>query len=99
PNVIVIFTDDQGYADLGVQNILSDVKTPNIDKLAHNGVRFTHGYVTSPQCTPSRAAMVTGQYQQRFGVDENRFTPIPSHVKTLGNRFQQQGYKTGFVGK
>jgi len=99
PNVIVIFTDDQGYADLGVQNILSDVKTPNIDKLANNGVRFTHGYVTSPQCTPSRAAMVTGQYQQRFGVDENRFTPIPSHVKTLGNRFQQQGYKTGFVGK
>jgi len=99
PNVIVIFTDDQGYADLGVQNILSDVKTPNIDKLAHNGVRFTHGYVTSPQCTPSRAAMVTGQYQQRFGVDENRFTPIPSEVKTLGNRFQQLDYKTGFVGK
>lgn len=99
PNVIVIFTDDQGYADLGIQGQLSDIKTPNIDNLAHNGVRFTHGYVTSPQCTPSRAAMHTGQYQQRFGVDENRFTPIPSEVKTLGDRFKTLGYKTGMVGK
>jgi arylsulfatase A-like enzyme len=99
PNVIVIFTDDQGYADLGVQGQISDIKTPNIDKLAHNGVRFTHGYITAPQCTPSRAAMHTGQYQQRFGVDENRFAPIPKDVKTLGDRFQKLGYKTGMVGK
>ena len=99
PNVIVIFTDDQGYADLSVQGQVSDVKTPNIDKLAQNGVRFTHGYVTSPQCTPSRAAMHTGQYQQRFGVDENKFTPIPKGVETLGDRFKKLGYKTGMVGK
>jgi arylsulfatase A-like enzyme len=99
PNVIVIFTDDQGYADLGVQMQVDDVKTPSIDKLAANGVRFTHGYVTSPQCTPSRAAMITGQYQQRFGVDENKFTPIPKGVETLGDRFQKLGYKTGMVGK
>jgi arylsulfatase A-like enzyme len=99
PNVIVIFTDDQGYADLGIQGQLSDIKTPNIDMLAHNGVRFTHGYVTSPQCTPSRAAMHTGQYQERFGVDENKFTPMPKEVKTLGERFNTLGYKTGMVGK
>jgi arylsulfatase A-like enzyme len=99
PNVIVIYTDDQGYADLGVQGQVDDVKTPNIDQLAHNGVRFTHAYVTSPQFTPSRAAMVTGQYQQRFGVDENKFTPIPERVETLGNRFKKLGYKTGMVGK
>ncbi|WP_416305702.1 sulfatase-like hydrolase/transferase [Neptunicella sp. SCSIO 80796] len=99
PNIIVIFTDDHGYADLGVQNQLSDVITPNIDNLANNGVRFTHGYVTAPQCTPSRAAMITGQYQQRFGVDENKFTPIPIGVETLGNRFQNLGYQTGMVGK
>ena len=48
PNVIVIFTDDQGFSDLGVQNVLSDVKTPNIDQLAANGVRMTNGYVTAP---------------------------------------------------
>ncbi|MBC3764922.1 sulfatase-like hydrolase/transferase [Neptunicella marina] len=99
PNVIVIYTDDQGYADLGVQNQLTDIKTPNIDRLANNGVRFTNGYVTAPQCTPSRAAMVTGQYQERFGVEENVFTPIPKGVKTLGDRFQSLGYKTGLVGK
>ncbi|NCP65663.1 MAG: sulfatase-like hydrolase/transferase [Paraglaciecola sp.] len=99
PNVIIIFTDDQGYADLGVQGQVEDIKTPNIDNLAKNGVLFTDGYVTSPQCTPSRAAMVTGQYQQRFGVDENKFTPLPLETKTLGNRFKNLGYKTGLVGK
>lgn len=60
PNLIVIFTDDQGYADLGAQNILNDIHTPNIDKLAANGAIYTNGYITAPQCTPSRAAMVTG---------------------------------------
>jgi arylsulfatase A-like enzyme len=99
PNVIVIFTDDQGYADAGVQEQLNDLKTPNIDQLAHNGVRFTHGYVTAPQCSPSRAAMLTGQYQQRFGVDSNDFTPMPLSVTTLGERFKSLGYKTGIVGK
>ena len=99
PNVIIIFTDDQGYADLGVQGQENDVKTPNIDQLAHNGVRFTQGYVTAPQCSPSRASMLTGQYQQRFGVDSNDFTPLPLDVETLGERFKSLGYKTGVVGK
>jgi arylsulfatase A-like enzyme len=99
PNVIVIFTDDQGFSDLGVQNVLSDVKTPNIDQLAANGVRMTNGYVTAPQCTPSRAGMISGQYQQRFGVDDNRYTPMPLDVVTLGEHFQALDYKTGMTGK
>ncbi|MBN7820455.1 sulfatase [Bowmanella yangjiangensis] len=99
PNVVIIFTDDQGYADLGIQGSRQDLKTPNIDKLASLGTRFSHGYVTSPQCTPSRAGLVSGQYQQRFGVDENRFTPMPLDIDTIGSRFQRLGYKTGMIGK
>jgi arylsulfatase A-like enzyme len=99
PNLIVIFTDDQGYADVGAHNIVSDINTPNIDKLAANGVLFSNGYITAPQCTPSRAGMITGVYQQRFGVDDNRYTPIPENVITMGDRFSELGYTTGLVGK
>jgi hypothetical protein len=60
PNLIVIFTDDQGYADVGAHNVVNDIETPNIDKLAANGVLFSNGYITAPQCTPSRAGMSTG---------------------------------------
>ncbi|MEY4298822.1 MAG: Arylsulfatase precursor, partial [Verrucomicrobiota bacterium] len=67
PNVIVIISDDQGYADLGLHNFRKDIKTPNLDQLARGGVLFTDGYVTAPQCSPSRAGMLTGRYQQRFG--------------------------------
>ena len=99
PNVIVFFTDDQGFADLGIQDQLDDIQTPNIDNIATQGVRFTHGYVTAPQCTPSRAGLISGQYQQRFGVDDNRFTPMPLDVITLGQRFIELDYATGMVGK
>lgn len=99
PNVIFIFTDDMGYADVGVQKQRDDVKTPHIDSIAANGAKMTNGYVTAPQCTPSRAALLTGQYQQRFGVDDNRYTPMPLDVKTLGQYFQEMGYATGMVGK
>jgi arylsulfatase A-like enzyme len=99
PNLIVIFTDDQGYADVGAHNVVNDIETPNIDKLAANGVLFSNGYITAPQCTPSRAGMITGMYQQRFGVDDNRYTPIPKNVVTMGERFSDLGYTTGLVGK
>lgn len=66
--------DDQGYADIGAYNKVSDIKTPNIDNLAYTGVRLTDGYVTSPQCSPSRAALMTGKYPQKFGFDDNRST-------------------------
>ena len=99
PNLVVVFTDDQGYADVGAHNIVNDIETPNIDKLAARGALFTNGYITAPQCTPSRAAMITGVYQQRFGVDDNRYTPIPKNVVTMGQRFSELGYTTGLVGK
>lgn len=61
PNIIFILTDDHGYADLGCQGIVDDVKTPFIDELAAGGVRMTNGYSTAPQCSPSRAGLMTGR--------------------------------------
>ncbi len=99
PNIIVVFTDDQGYADLGVQGVVNDIRTPNIDDLASDGVRMTSGYVTAPQCTPSRAALMTGKYQQRFGLDDNRNTPLSLDETTLAERLGDIGYTTGMAGK
>lgn len=98
-NILVIFTDDQGYADLGVSGILGDVHTPNLDQLAADGVRLTSGYATAPQCTPSRAGLLTGRYQQKFGLDDNTNTPMPLTQSTLANRLQDAGYATGMAGK
>jgi len=71
PNVIVIFSDDHGWADLGCQGVPRDVRTPNLDAVAKGGVRATNGYVTAPQCVPSRAGLLAGRYQNRFGVESN----------------------------
>src|SRR5262245_10158344 len=70
PNVIVLLADDLGYADLGVHGC-KDVPTPHIDSIAKNGVRFTNGYVSCPYCSPTRAGLLTGRYQQRFGHEYN----------------------------
>src|SRR5512142_618968 len=70
PNVLLIVADDLGYADLGVQGC-KDVPTPNIDSIAKGGVRFTNGYVSCPVCSPTRAGLLTGRYQQRFGHEFN----------------------------
>ena len=99
PNIIVIFTDDQGYADIGIHAQVSDVKTPNIDALAMGGVRMTSGYVTAPQCIPSRAGLITGRYQQRFGTDQNGTRPLPLGEKTIADKMQAAGYVTGMAGK
>ncbi len=99
PNIVVFFTDDQGFADLGIQNQLSDLKTPFIDGIAKAGITASQAYVTAPQCTPSRAGLHTGRYQQKFGVDDNRFTPLPLDVVTIGDRMSALGYTTGMVGK
>jgi arylsulfatase A-like enzyme len=99
PNIIVVFTDDQGYADLGANGVADDIKTPHIDKLADDGVRMTAGYVTAPQCTPSRAALLTGRYQQKFGLDDNSLNPLPIDQPTIANRLQDAGYQTGMAGK
>ena len=69
PNIIIFFADDLGYGDVGYQG--GDLPTPHIDSIAHNGVRFTDGYVTCPVCAPSRAGLLTGRYQQRFGFSDN----------------------------
>jgi arylsulfatase A-like enzyme len=104
PNVVLIVADDLGYADLGVQGS-PDVLSPNIDSLAASGVRFTDGYVSAPDCSPTRAALMTGRYQQRFGHERSPRRPSPPGVglpleeTTLADRFRTAGYVTGLVGK
>ncbi len=99
PNVIVILTDDQGWADLSCQGEVPDVRTPHIDALADRGVRCLAGYITAPQCSPSRAGLITGRYQQRYGIDTIPDVPLPLEAVTLAERVAPLGYRTGFVGK
>jgi arylsulfatase A-like enzyme len=94
PNVIVILADDMGYADLGSQEVRKDLKTPNLDALAANGVRCTAGYITSPQCSPSRAGLITGCYQQRYGIDTIPDVPLPREAVTQSARLISQPRQT-----
>jgi len=73
PNIVVILADDLGYADLGCQGC-QDIPTPHIDLIAQAGVRFTDGYATHPVCSPSRAGLMSGRYQHRFGFEYNRLS-------------------------
>lgn len=98
PNILVIFTDDHGWADLGAQGVDKQIRTPHLDQLAKDGVLFQRGYVTAPQCTPSRAGLMTGQYQNRFGVEHNGIA-MRGEVVTLPERLKQAGYRTGISGK
>ena len=103
PNVIVILADDLGYGDTGVYGS-KIIKTPNIDALAADGVRFTQGYVTHPVCAPSRAAILTGRYQQRFGYEFNpvgrdRNGGLARSETMLGDIMKSAGYHTGMIGK
>lgn len=100
PNIIVVFTDDHGYADLSCQGIFDDVKTPHIDSLARNGVRMTSGYVTAPQCVPSRGGLLTGRYQNRFGLESNGRDLAGFDAElTIAERLKKAGYATGMIGK
>lgn len=100
PNIIVIFTDDHGYSDLSCQHIQDDLKTPNIDALAAGGVRMTSGYVTAPQCVPSRAGLLSGRSQNRFGAESNG-QPLDGFnaQQTIAERLKTAGYATGMTGK
>lgn len=98
PNVLVVFTDDHGWADLGVHGVNGEIRTPNLDRLAADGVVCTRGYVTAPQCTPSRAGLLTGQYQQRWGVEQNG-SRLPLEAVTIAERLRKAGYATGMSGK
>lgn len=99
PNIILVYSDDHGWADLGVQGSDQDIRTPHLDAMAREGVRFTRGYVSAPQCVPSRAGVLTGRYQQRFGVEDNNKGPLPLKELTIAERLKAAGYVTGQVGK
>ena len=101
PNVIILLADDLGWADLGYQGS-DDIRSPHIDSLAKNGIRFTDGHVSASVCSPSRAGLMTGRYQQRFGHEAN--SPPPSDGMdleqiTMADRLKKLGYRTGLIGK
>ncbi|MCW8863491.1 MAG: sulfatase-like hydrolase/transferase [Colwellia sp.] len=108
-NFIVILIDDAGYSDFGTYGS-KDFKTPAIDKLAAEGVKFTEAYVTASVCSPSRAGLLTGRYQQKFGHEANLSEPaphgsvrelsgLPLSESTIADLLQQNGYKTSAFGK
>jgi arylsulfatase A-like enzyme len=99
PNIIVIFADDLGYADLGCQGQNKDVITPHLDEFAKEGVRFTAGYISAPQCSPSRVGLLTGRYQQRVGIDTIPDIPMPIAELTIADMLKPAGYFSGQVGK
>jgi arylsulfatase A-like enzyme len=106
PNVLLIVADDLGYGELSVQGN-PQVPTPHIDSIAKNGTRFTSAYVSAPYCSPTRAALLTGRYQQRFGYEFNpsgveRASPafgLPVEETTIADRLKAAGYATGMFGK
>ena len=110
PNIVILLADDLGYADVGFQGC-QDIPTPNIDALAKGGVRCTNGYVSCPYCSPTRAGLLTGRYQQRFGHEFNpgpRGEPggdnvarigLPLSETTIADRLKAAGYATGMFGK
>ena len=83
PNIILILADDLGYGDLSCQGSVKDVRTPHIDTLATNGISFSQAYVTAPQCGPSRAALLSGRYQNRFGFESNEWAYNPGMPKSV----------------
>jgi arylsulfatase A-like enzyme len=105
PNILLIVSDDHGYADVGVHGC-KDIPTPHMDSIARDGVRCTSGYVSGPYCSPTRAGLLTGRYQTRFGhefnpaaKDANLDAGLPVTEVTLADRLKAAGYKTGLVGK
>ncbi len=104
PNIIVILTDDMGYADVGFNNGAADIATPNIDKLASEGTIFTSAYVAHPFCGPSRTAILTGRYPHKIGAqynlsDTDYTSGIDLNETFFSNVLQSSGYKTGAFGK
>jgi len=108
PNIVLLLADDLGYGELSCQNPETDIPTPRIDSIATNGVRFTNGYVTAPFCAASRAGMMTGRYQTRFGFEFNPIGPrnedpdagLPKSERTIADLLREEaGYTTTLIGK
>jgi arylsulfatase B len=106
PNIVLLLADDLGYGELGCQGN-PQIPTPHIDSIAQSGVRFTNGYVSAPFCCPSRAGLMTGRYQTRFGHELNatgklNLAPhvgLPLTETTLASHLQSAGYRTAAIGK
>lgn len=108
PNVVFILGDDLGYCDISMYGC-KDIPTPNIDSIGKNGIKFTNAYVSAPVCSPSRAGLMTGRYQQRFGFEfnagplqraiNNKDMGLPLTEITLAQAMKKAGYATGMVGK
>jgi len=100
PNILLIVVDDQGYADLSCAGLTDDVHTPNIDRLAERGIRFTQAYASSPICSPSRGGLITGCYQQRWGTFWYGGPGLHDpKFKTIAELLKEDGYTTGYFGK
>ncbi|MDH7569088.1 MAG: sulfatase-like hydrolase/transferase, partial [Armatimonadota bacterium] len=102
PNLVIIFTDDQGYADVGVFGA-RDFETPHLDRLAREGCAFTNFHVAQPVCSASRAALLTGCYPNRIGI-AGALNPTAQHglhqqEVTLAELLKGKGYATGMAGK
>ncbi len=101
PNIVLFLSDDEGYGELGCQGN-PEIPTPNIDSIAKNGIRFTQGYVSGPYCSPTRAGLMTGRYQTRYGHEFNGQGPnfgLPLTETTMADRLKTLGYATCAVGK
>ncbi len=106
PNVVIFIADDLGYGELGCQGN-PQIPTPHIDSIANDGIRFTQGYVTAAYCSASRAGLMTGRYQTRFGYEYNPIgaenedprVGLPKSEITLAKRLRDAGYATGLIGK
>ena len=103
PNVVVVMMDDLGYGDLGSYGA-PDAKTPNIDQLAREGVRLTDAYANGPLCSPTRAALISGRYQQRFGIETaltlaDTAIGLPATGTSLPALLKANGYATALFGK
>ncbi|MBP1841244.1 sulfatase family protein [Formosa algae] len=104
PNIVIIYTDDQGYGDVGALNPEAKFKTPNMDKIANEGIIFTDGHSSDAVCTPSRYSLLTGRYSWRTSLKENVLHAdgpclIEKDRMTIGSLLQANGYQTAMVGK
>jgi arylsulfatase A-like enzyme len=105
PNILIIFTDDLGYGDLSIQGA-TDMRTPNIDNIAKQGMIFKQFYANSPVCSPSRASLLTGKYPDMVGVpgvvrqvEEKSWGYFDENAVTLPQMLNEAGYHTGMIGK